>query len=543
LRITHVPVRLLPFLLSKRGQLKLPISGPERLRHVDFALVLAVVAIVARFLLPGVNGPMWLDEQMISMNIRARGFAELVGALDHQQSAPLGWLWITRALFEVFGQADWVFRTQSLVYGIGAVAVAWWYGRSRLGPLGSTALVALLGFNYSAIVYSTEVKHYGADLFWVLVLIVLARWVLDEPHSYRRHLWWWAAAAAGSWLSNGATFAAPGIALVLVVVAVWRQPLMTWIRMAVPGLLWLGSFAAHYLLSLRPATQNEYLNNFWAGVGYPPEGAGVRGTLVWFAQQGKYVLHSTFYLDIGLPPNPLAVAIFAVFTALFLAGLLIAFRRSTAFGFVLAVPLITALLLALARVVPLYGRLSLWIMPPILIAVAQAVDFKPQRRPALRWVAPALLLIMLVPFVNSVRDRARTPDFNDREAIAWLKERHQPGDLTLFVATAIRAAEWYDADSTLTPRAMAVSMPTGPDCDPAQLAQTVREHSRVLVYAGVRLQPYTQTYQVLEDRLVKLGTITDRAGWGGHGMTYVVELSDPAAMSPTAADPDCVKLY
>ena len=68
-------------------------------------------------------------------------------------------------------------------------------------------------------------------------------------------------------------------------------------------------------------------------------------------------------------------------------------------------------------------------------------------------------------------------------------------------------------------------MPSGLECDPAQLGETVKGHARVLVYAGVRLNPYTETYRALEDRLALMGRITDRATFGTDGMTYVVELS------------------
>lgn len=47
--------------------------------------------------------PLWLDEQMIALNIRDRSFAGLTGTLWLGQSAPLAWLWLERAVLLVLG--------------------------------------------------------------------------------------------------------------------------------------------------------------------------------------------------------------------------------------------------------------------------------------------------------------------------------------------------------------------------------------------------------------------------------------------------------
>lgn len=532
--------------------MNLSILRPQRLRPTDLALLVAIAAMAVRVAWPGIDASLWLDEQMIAMNIRDRDLAHLAGLLDHEQSAPLAWLWIERVLFTAFGPAEWVLRLQPFAFGLAAVVVAWWYGRRWLNPAGSTALVALIGFNYAAILYTSQLKHYSLDLFFAFLLIALARWVLEDPVSYRRYLWWWGAAAAGSWLSNGATLAAPGIALVLAIrLALVTSPAVegggrqadharvrAWVKAALPGLVWLASFSAHYLLSLRAATANDYLNSFWSALGYPPEGGSALEILRWYANQIKYLFHNTVYLDVGLEPHLLAKSIFVVFALLFLAGLAVTFRRRAAFGWVLCAPLLTGLLLAQLRVVPLFGRLALWLMPAMLVAVAHAIDFRPERYRPVRWATLAAALLLLVPLVNSVRGVAKPPEFDDRAAIAWLRERHRPGDLTLFVATSGRAAEWYDTGKRLTPWLSVVDAPAGPQCDPSQLRKTVYGYSRVLVYAGARLAPYKETYSLLEAQLARLGTITERARFGTDGITYIAKLGEPVPLTGTT----CLRL-
>ena len=50
--------------------------------------------------------PLWLDEEMIALNLRDRSFPELAGRLWLDQSAPLGWLYLQRLIMLVFGASE-----------------------------------------------------------------------------------------------------------------------------------------------------------------------------------------------------------------------------------------------------------------------------------------------------------------------------------------------------------------------------------------------------------------------------------------------------
>src|SRR5215468_6391354 len=53
---------------------------------------------------------LWLDEEMIAINIRDRSFHDLAGALSLAQAAPYGWLVLERALLLTFGAGERVLR-------------------------------------------------------------------------------------------------------------------------------------------------------------------------------------------------------------------------------------------------------------------------------------------------------------------------------------------------------------------------------------------------------------------------------------------------
>ena len=93
-------------------------------------------------------------------------------------------------------------------------------------------------------------------------------------------------ATIGQWISYGAIFVAPGCALLLCAVAWRRGGLRRAMTVALHGLPWLASFAAHYYLVLRHAALQR-LPRRLLGSGLPPSGSIDRGALTWLAQQAE----------------------------------------------------------------------------------------------------------------------------------------------------------------------------------------------------------------------------------------------------------------
>src|SRR5262245_3738269 len=87
--------------------------------------------------------PLWLDEEMIALNLRDRTFAELTGTLWLGQSAPLGWLFVQRAALLTLGSSELALRLVPVLFGIATVATAVWVGRRWLHPIAAVVFVLL----------------------------------------------------------------------------------------------------------------------------------------------------------------------------------------------------------------------------------------------------------------------------------------------------------------------------------------------------------------------------------------------------------------
>lgn len=70
-----------------------PTADVSARRRFDLALIVLILGAALRVWSWARGRSLWLDEQMIAMNIRDRDLLHLSGKLDHEQSAPLGWLW------------------------------------------------------------------------------------------------------------------------------------------------------------------------------------------------------------------------------------------------------------------------------------------------------------------------------------------------------------------------------------------------------------------------------------------------------------------
>jgi hypothetical protein len=560
---------------------------PGRPRSVSDVLYLVAFVVllgscVLRFVFWARARSLWLDEEMLAGNLRSRDFGGLTGALSDGQAAPLGWLWLERAMVGIFGYGEQALRLVPMLFGVGGVILAYAFGRRRLNGAGTLALVTLVSFNAANLNYGDQVKHYSADMFWALLLIAAAFWLLDDLGSPRRWVTWWSLAAVGSWLSLGAILSTPALALV-VIVSAWRRRGPRGILLGVlPGVVWLGSLGVNYLISLRFVAGSTYLTSFWEGLGYPPSGSGLLGIAKWFAKHIPLVLTDTIPLTFGLAARWVAAVLVVVLGVLCVVGVVVGLRRRVEYGLVIIAAPVSAALLALLHKAPLSGRLALWMVPALLVAVAFAVDAAAtavmpaaacsatRRVPGeqgrrllasgqgrrlvdsvpVRWlgsvrarrVAAGGVLVLSLALVASAAivlpAMFTEPTLDDRAAIAALVADHRPGDLTLFVGSAIEAQHWYDPDLGLAPVRGLYFTPAGPNCDSAAFSNAVAGYQRVVVYAGVRFTGYSDPEAVIPGQLARVGQIVRTSHFGTYGIVWVADLTHPATAPGITAPAD-----
>ena len=111
------PLRLSTRALTDRAgrpSVSLATGGERSVRYprtisaigVSICLIGAIVRLTQYF----ANRSLWLDEAMLANNIVPRSFSDLARALDHGQVAPIGFLWIEKALVSILGNNEFALR-------------------------------------------------------------------------------------------------------------------------------------------------------------------------------------------------------------------------------------------------------------------------------------------------------------------------------------------------------------------------------------------------------------------------------------------------
>jgi hypothetical protein len=520
-----------------KSSILIPVYNEEvpRLRHGDLALVPLAAGAAAQVWHWVQGRPLWLDEQMIAINLRDNGFRELTGSLTHHQSAPLGWLFAQRAILLALGTDERVLRLLPLLFSLATLMVVWLVARRWLGPVGAVTAGLLFGLAPALVRYAAELKQYSADAFCALALLALAAWAIENPD---RIPLWWVAAAAASWLSMDAILLAPGLAVVLVGTVLRRQGWRAALRASLLGLAWVTATAVHYLVALRYTTGEPHLRPWWQARGGFPDGS----LWSWLTDRPAGLGAD----PLRLPPGPVTTG----FWLLVLTGLAVLLLRRTGFGLLLAAPLATAVVLGAAHAVPLASRLAIWLLPALFLAIAAAVEAIASPRGRALIPATAALLVVAVgawsAFTPQVRyavsPEATVDGVDDRAAMAWLKAHRQPGDLVLVTISSIPGLRWYASMDELRPGWFVRAVTPGPGCAPDELSQELTGHRRVLAYSGIRTNPAAPA--VLESRLAEQGQIRERHEFH-HGIVWVVDLAAtarPAAPALPGQKTSCLQL-
>jgi hypothetical protein len=234
-------------------------------------LGLAVVGIgvACRLFRYWLNFPVWTDEASLALNLAERDYHGLLRELNHQQVAPLLFLWIEKTVWLWAGPSEWSLRLVPLLAGIGGLVLSWRLVRAVLPPPSAVLAVGLLAVSTWPIELACSIKPYALDLFVAVLLLWLANHALRRPDNRA-----WLAALTlfvpfAVCLSYPAVFVAGAVSLVLAPL-VWRRSNWTARGWFVAfNILLLASFFAHLHFVGRekdPANApdlNGYMKSFW----------------------------------------------------------------------------------------------------------------------------------------------------------------------------------------------------------------------------------------------------------------------------------------
>ena len=415
---------------------------------LSFALIAAGIAL--RLWQFAGKSALWTDEATLANNIVSRSLGQLIlEPLGHHQAAPVGFLVIEKLAVTAFGASELSLRAYPVLCSIASLFLLWHLAR-RLLPSASVPIVlASFALAPPLIFHAAESKQYSSDVAIAIALILLAFELRDraagETITTTRGI---VAALAGSlavWLSQPAVLMVAGLGVALAIGALasreWRQSdRLAWIIGA-----WMTSGLAATLVSLHHLTpeSHAFMRTFWSD-GFWPLSLRHPSSLGW--PIGRFAL--LIGGQLGIPTSVgFACALLAA------GGIAATWRNEWRSSLLLVMPLLIALGASAAHVYPFAERLSLFLIPPLLLLAAIGVTEMAAAVRSERGGAIVMAGVTIVALVVAVQTLYRAPPVYRREeitpAIAYLRSASRAADASYVYYGGVPAYDFYDLRAPL----------------------------------------------------------------------------------------------
>lgn len=393
-------------------------------------MLLAAFLRVAQFLF---NRSVTEGEAALALNIMGRNFAALMRPLDFVQAAPIGFLFLQRVFFLIFGNNDYALRILPLIAGLVSLPLFCMLTRPILNKAGWFISLILFAVSDYLIYFSSELKQYSTDVAVGLAITILAL-RLSEPHPHQRDRWWFLVCCLfGVWVSHPAWFVLTGGGLVLLWRAVAdpassRRP--WWF---VYALAFMVSAAINYFISLRTLAGHVQLLNYWQPWFMP---FSVQ-TLTWFIRVAAKYFHN----PVGFP---IAFVIPAALAAVL--GFMIMVRKNRKVAALLGMPVLLCLLASACRKYPFDGRLLLFTVPAALIFMSTGlgglIEHASRMRKITGWI---LTMVIVIPVTVLALVRVVHPRQPEelRPVMRYLQRNYQEQDMIYLYYAAVNGFNYY----------------------------------------------------------------------------------------------------
>ena len=338
--------------------------------------------------------------------------------LDFDQAAPLGFLWIERAMVCLFGPGEMALRLLPFVCGCASMILLARLAATLLPPFEAIAVVGFFGFSQALIESAIQVKPYSLD---ILATIVLVSVFLPLTRNSTRPSELVAATISGAlalWLSFPAAFVLAGMGAVTAGLAIIDRNIAGLRRLLPVFCAWAVSAGCAWI-SVRPGLLNGSLAHHDFLHMFPLHTPAL--IVGWMSE--SVITLGSISTSVWLAPIAAVALLFAVALMLW---------RRDRLSLLLSAPIALCLIASVAQKYPWIPRLLFFAAPLTLMITAREVGrFVRERAPALRMLAVSISGIALVYAGLSAFKNVLVNDggFDDpRGAVAAIAKAWQPGD-------------------------------------------------------------------------------------------------------------------
>lgn len=417
------------------------LAGPPRDRLLSLLswIIVAAGALIQIYYFLGFRS-LRQDEAFIALNVRFLSVRELLGPLDYDQVAPVGWLLSEKLLDGLTGRYEYDLRLLSLLAGLVALATFRHLAARTTRGTGFLCAVTLFAFSPVFVWFTADAKPYALDMMFACLIPAIGLYLMTTT---RPGLWAWVAFLVVGIMA--CLFSIPAVYVLFgagsavflrkAVERDWRAAATTAAICAV----WLAAFAAVFLrVAASQAEASAGAEGFFETYFAPlPRSLA---TLAWYVTTPKAILYYFF------GGQQFAVA------GLIVVGLIHGVRRKPWLLLLLLTPALAAVIGSGLKLYPLFERLMLFMLPATILLVGIGFSAIMVRGRSLAGAA-VLFVAAVGPSAWALAgDLAKSPPFAMQEirpVLKTLARKVRPGDVVYVTSTTAPAYMAYQADMGL----------------------------------------------------------------------------------------------
>jgi len=382
-----------------------------------------------------------MDEIYLSSSFLHFSYWELATeALDHDQKAPIGFLWLVKLTVDLFGKNEMALRIIPLLAGAGSLILYTRVCGNFLKPLSQILALVIFAFAPALIYHSVEIKQYSTEcLATVIALYLFIRF--KDAQELKGKLLWGVLGAVLLWFSYSVIFVLAGIAAGETLYALIKKNWNILFINLVPFSLWVISFAINYVLFTHRQAESQWVVYFFKTYhNFMPMPPHNRQDLLWYPknlqQMMDYPLGMVWDLQefrkgrftklLNIPVIPI------ILMATGIVSLFWSRRRSF---YILIFPVLLMLFASGLFLYPLIERFWVFIAPVLIVFIALGFEFYVLKLKT-KWITAVLFILVAAgPVLQSAYFVVKPEKFYKhkkslvRESLVYISNNFREGDV------------------------------------------------------------------------------------------------------------------
>lgn len=336
---------------------------------------------------------LWNDEAAVALNIVHKSFLEIIGPLEYNQVAPIGFCLFTKFSASIFGETEMAFRLLSYLAGTAAIGLAFVLINNAAGLWPALLCAAQLAVVKEPIFFSNNLKPYASDLAIAIALILVAWKSHGLYSSCKRLALITISGVVAIWFSFPAIFILGGVGLMWFMEWLEKPTKKSFCIIAVICAIWLLNFWLQFRL-LQSQANNAYLLEFWSDNFLPIIPKSLSDLKFFFELPHVF-------------RDPLWTAFPVVSSFLFIGGCLIIWRQDRRLLVLILFPLVLNLAASGLKKYPFgermlqYGTMNLFM--PISIALVFLLAWFSEKKWQKTIITLLIILNLAEPAVNAAK--------------------------------------------------------------------------------------------------------------------------------------------